>query len=66
MIGFFALGIKMTDNVEFEGIDSSKTGTMASLSLTERVLIEMLAELKIIKIHLSVLSGEEIDEGEIE
>ena len=49
----------MTDNVEFEGIDSSKTRTVGE-SLIESTLSEILLELRVVNLYLSILTNEEI------
>jgi len=56
MIG---VGKTMTDNVEFEGIDSSKTRTVGE-SLIESTLSEILLELRVVNLYLSILTNEEI------
>ena len=54
----------MTDNVEFEGIDSSKTKSSMEGHILE-MLEDLALGLKITNYYLSVLAGEEIQEGDV-
>ena len=61
---FFALGIEMTDNVEFEGIDLDKTkGSVENQILGK--LDDLVFQLKIVNVYLSMLTNEEITEGDM-